>query len=73
MSHPHIKTKYIRDLLANEMYQAWKAMEGRHLDRLYGDDFKGEFNSYLFGLDTAYHRIDQRIVSGELSIVLSSD
>jgi len=65
MTHRHIKTPYIRHLLADELYQSWRAWDGHHLKNLYGDDF----NMVRFGLDTAFHRIDQRIVSGELVVV----
>lgn len=65
MSNPHIKTKYIRDLYANELYQAWRALDGHHLDLLYTRDFYG----YKSGLETAYHRIDQRISSREVIVV----
>lgn len=62
MSNPHIKTQYIRDLYANELYQTWRAMDGHHHDMLYTKEFYG----YKSGLETAYHRIDQRILSLEL-------
>ena len=62
-SHPCLKTPYVRNLMAAEIAAA------RRASRRNGERIKPEeMSMYIFGMETAYFRIDHHLLTGELEI-----